>query len=240
MNGKPTAKNDESKTTLIAENSPRFINFTTKQTEMNNTQSNQSNSLSRTSGKESSLEKRRELQKLQTENSLQIISSTGLFKCTPEECWEHGTNIKTALRCYPEKTRTEIIELIKKTVDFIDAKKTLQSFEDVALCAEMIFEVFPVLKLEEFRLVCDRMKQGHYGKFYERLKIQEFRECLIKHEEERAPILERQHQQVLRGTDDPTNVPEYDAEAAKLAWRLKNNPFLIPGKNGNSEDESET
>ena len=232
-NGKQTAKNEKSKTTLLAVNSPRFTNYTTKQMETNNTQSKQFNKLSRTSGKEFSLEQRRQIQSLQTENSLNAISAPGLFKYTPEEAWHEGTNIKTALRCYPEKTRTEIIDLIQKTIDFIDAKKTLQGFEDVALCAEMIFEVFPVLKLEEFRLVCDRMKQGHYGKFYERLKIQEFRECLIKHEEERAPILERQHQQVLRGTDDPTNVPEYDAEAAKLAWRLKNNPFLIPGKNDN-------
>ena len=201
--------------------------------EMNNKQSKQSNSLSLTSGKESSLAQRREKQAFQTENSLQIISSTGLFKYTPAEAWHEGTNILTALRCYPEETRAAVIKMIKKTVDFIDAKKTLTSFEDVALCAEMIFEIFPVLKLEELRLVCDRMKQGHYGKFYERLKIQEFRECIQKHEEERAPILEEMHKQIYRGTDNPTNVPEYDREAAHLAWKLKNNPFLIPGKNDN-------
>ncbi len=140
----------------------------------------------------------------------------------------------------PEETRAAVISMIKKTVDFIDAKKTLQSFEDVALCAEMVFEVFPVLKLEEFKLICQRMMTGYYGKYYERLKIQEFRECIVKHEEERAPILERKHKQVTRGAEDPTNVPKYDAEAAKLAWRMKNNPFLIPGKNGNSKDEKQT
>jgi len=201
--------------------------------ETNNKQSKQSNSLSRTNGREYTLAQRREKQAFQTENSLQIISSTGLFKYTPKEAWHEGTNILTALRCYPEETRAEVVKLIKKTVDFIDAKKTLTNFEDVALCAEMIFEIFPVLKLEELRLVCDRMKQGHYGKFYERLKIQEFRECIQKHEEERAPILEEMHKQIYRGTDNPTNVPEYDREAAHLAWKLKNNPFLIPGKNDN-------
>ena len=139
----------------------------------------------------------------------------------------------------PEETRAAVISMIKKTVDFIDAKKTLHSFEDVALCAEMIFEVFPVLKLEELKLICQRMMTGYYGKYYERLKIQEFRECLIKHEEERAPILERMNKEITRGTDQPTNVPEYDAEAAKLAYRLKNNPFLIPGKNDSSKGESE-
>ena len=201
--------------------------------ETNNTQSKQSNKLSRTNGKESSLDQRRQIQNLRTENSLSVISAPGLFKYTPKEAWHEGTNIKTALRCYPIETRAEVVKLIEKTVDFIDAKKTLTSFEDIALCAEMIFEIFPVLKLEELRLVCDRMKQGHYGKFYERLKIQEFRECLQKHEEERAPILEKMHKQIYRGTDNPTNVPEYDKEAAHLAWKLKNNPFLIPGKNDN-------
>jgi hypothetical protein len=169
---------------------------------------------------------------------LKTISSTGLFKTTSETAWKEGTNIRTALRYFPEQTRSEVVQMIKKTVEFIDAKKTLNGFEDFALCAETIFDVFPVFKLEELRLVCDRMKQGHYGKFYERLKIQEFRECLIKHEEERAPILERMNKEITRGTDQPTNVPE-DAEAAKLAYRLKNNPFLIPGKNDSSKGESE-
>ena len=172
--------------------------------------------------------------------SLTTISGTGLFKYTPQECWEQGTNIKTALRVMPEETRAAVISMIKKTVDQIDAKKTLSSFEDIALCAEMIFEVFPVLKLEELKLICQRMVTGYYGNFFERVKIQEFRECIVKHEAERAPILERQHEVIYRGTDNPSNVPEYDAEAAKLAWRMKNNPFLIPGKNGNSEDKSET
>lgn len=63
--------------------------------------------------------------------------------------------------------------MINKTIQFIDAKKTLHSFEDIALCAETIFEVFPVLKLEELRLICERMKQGYYGNFFERLKIQD-------------------------------------------------------------------
>ena len=207
---------------------------------MNNKQSKPYNSLSLTSGKGSSLDQRRQVQKARAEMSLITISKTGLFKYTPQECWEQGTNIKTALRFMPEETRAAVVSMIKTTVDSIDAKKTLSSFEDIALCAEMIFEIFPVLKLEELKLICQRMITGHYGKYYERLKIAEFRECITKHEEERAPILERQNEVIYRGTDNPTNVPEYDAEAAKLAWRMKNNPFLIPGKNGNSEDKSET
>ena len=82
------------------------------------------------------------------------------------------------------------------------------------------------------------MKQGYYGNFYERLKIQEFRDCTIKHEEERASILEQQHKTISRGAQDPTKVKEYDPEQAKLEWRMKNNPFLIPGKNDSGKGES--
>src|SRR5210317_1272 len=158
---------------------------------MNNKQSKQSNSQLQTSGKESSLDQRSQVQKARAEMSLITISKTGLFKYTPEECWDQGTNIKTARRVMPEETRAAVISMIKTTVDSIDAKKTLSSFEDIALCAEMIFEIFPVLKLEELKLICQRMITGHYGKYYERLKIAEFRECITKHEEESAPILER-------------------------------------------------
>ena len=174
---------------------------------------------------------------VQTEISLRSISSTGLFKATDQQAWTEGTNIRTALRLKPEETRLAVIKMISKVSDFVDAKKRLLTLDDYALCAETIFDVFVTLKLEEFRLICDRMMTGHYGKFYERLKVSEFRECIIKHESARAEIIENQHKIVTRGAADPTNVPEYDAEAAKLAWRLKNNPFLIPNKNGASEDE---
>ena len=60
----------------------------------------------------------------------------------------------------PEETRAAVVSMIKTTVDSIDAKKTLSSFEDIALCAEMIFEIFPVLKLEELKLICQRMIRG--------------------------------------------------------------------------------
>jgi hypothetical protein len=181
---------------------------------------------------------KKQLQSNRAKTSLQHISSTGIFKPTNEQAWA-GTNILTSLRHHPEETRAAVVTMINKTVQFIDAKKTLHSFEDMALCAETIFEVFPVLKLEELRLICERMKQGYYGNFYERLKIQEFRDCIIKHEEERAAILEQQHKTVTRGAADPKNVKPYDPEEARLKWRMKNNPFLIPGKNDSSESESE-
>lgn len=146
-----------------------------------------------------------------------------------------GTNVLTALRYEPEKTRQAVFAMIANVSNYLDMAKRLSSVEDYAMVAEMIFEDFPTMKLEEIRLVCDRMKLEKYGAFYNRCKGAEFRNCFAMHEEQRAPILERQSQQITRGAENPTLVPEYDAAAARLAWRLKNNPFLIPDKNKKEE-----
>jgi len=168
---------------------------------------------------------------VQVEMSLRIISKAGLFNCTAEQAWKEGTNILTALRVNPEKTREAVVGMVKLVSEYIDAKKRLNTVPEYAMVSEMIFKDFPTLKLEEIRLIADRMMLGKYGNYFERLKAPEFRKCFVQHESERSSILETQHMQIYRGADDPTNVPEYDAEAAKLAWRLKNNPFLIPNKN---------
>jgi len=205
---------------------------------MNNKPDKLSSNLSVRDGEGSSQLKERQLQQTKSiEISLRSISAPGLFKATNEQAWEEGTNIRTALRIQPEATRGAVISMIKSVCDFVEAKKTLQSLEDFALCAETIFDIFPTLKLEEFRLVCDRMKTGYYGKYFERLKIQEFRECIIKHEEERAPILERINSHITRGadTDRITFEPQSMAEL-----RRKRDPLFIPGLNEPKQSKKET
>lgn len=205
---------------------------------MNNKPDKLSSNLSVRDGEDSSQLKERQLQQSKSiEISLRSISAPGLFKATNEQAWEEGTNIRTALRIQPEATRGAVISMIKSVCDFVEAKKTLQSLEDFALCAETIFDIFPTLKLEELRLVCDRMKTGYYGKYFERLKIQEFRECIIKHEEERAPILERINSHITRGadTDRITFEPQSMAEL-----RRKRDPLFIPGLNEPKQSKEET
>lgn len=145
---------------------------------------------------------------------------------TAAMAWKEGTNLQTALRYDPERSRAEIVRMIKGVVDFIDAKKTLRSVEEIILCAEMLIEEFPAVRLEEFRIVCDRMKAGHFGNYYERLQIREFREALIKIEEERAEMMEREHRQrpeiLTRGAEDPSKIvfkPQSMADLRRKAAR---------------------
>ena len=183
------------------------------------------------------LQKKEYLRAKATEISLRSISEPGLFKATNEQAWTEGTNIRTALRIQPEATRGAVISMVKSVCDFVEAKKTLHSLQDYALCAETIFDLFPTLKLEEFRLICDRMKTGYYGKYYERLKIQEFRECIIKHEEERAPILERINSHITRGSDSDRVAFEPQSMAD---LRRKRDPLHIPGLNEPQQSKEET
>ena len=84
-----------------------------------------------------------------------------------------------------------VIRMVKDVVDFIEAKRTLTSVEDITFTAEAIIQGHPTLKLEELALCCRDMKLGRFGKYYERLKTAEFTEALCQVETERVAILER-------------------------------------------------
>ena len=108
-----------------------------------------------------------------------------------DQAWNEGINLRTALRHRPEETRMAVIRMVKDVVDFIEAKRTLTSVEDITFTAEAIIQGHPTLKLEELALCCRDMKLGRFGKYYERLKTAEFTEALCQVETERVAILER-------------------------------------------------
>lgn len=87
-----------------------------------------------------------------------------------------------------------VIRMVKDVVDFIEAKRTLTSVEDITFTAEAIIQGHPTLKLEELAMCCRDMKMGRFGKYYERLKTAEFTDALCQVEGERAAILERNNQ----------------------------------------------
>lgn len=118
----------------------------------------------------------------------------GVLVLTHDQAWNEGSNLRTALKHRPEETRMAVIRMVKDVVDFVEAKRTLTSVEDITFTAEAIIQGFPTLKLEELAMCCRDMKMGRFGKYYERLKTSEFTEAITQVEGERAAILERNNQ----------------------------------------------
>ena len=123
---------------------------------------------------------------------------------THEDAWHKGTNVRTALRFEPELTRAECVKMVKSVVDFLEMKKTLNSVEQILFATETLLEEFPAMKLEEWRIACDGMKQGKFGKYFERCKVEEFREAFQVIEERRAEIIERSHERSKNVNADRT------------------------------------
>ena len=124
-------------------------------------------------------------------NALQTISTKGIVKYTPKEAFKEGLNVRKALRVQPKQTKQILCALVMDLCQFVDAKRTLTTDDDIIYTVEAIIEGYPILTIEEFRLICDRMKRGQYGKFYERLKLAEIEEAIRHYEgNQRAKVLE--------------------------------------------------
>ena len=127
-------------------------------------------------------------------NALETISTKGIVKYTPKEAFKKGLNVRKALRVQPQQTKQILCALVMDLCQFVDAKRTLTTDEDIIYTVEAIIEGYPILTIEEFRLICDRMKRGMYGKFYERLKLAEIEEAIRHYEgNQRAKVLEDMH-----------------------------------------------
>jgi len=128
------------------------------------------------------------------QTALANISTKGIVRFTPKEAFKDGLNIRKAIKVLPQQTRMALITILGDLCQFVDAKRTLTTDDDLIYTVEAIIENYPILTLEEFRLICDKMKRGQYGKFYERLKLAEIEEA-IKHYEgnHRAKVLEDMH-----------------------------------------------
>ena len=117
---------------------------------------------------------------------------------TPQNAWEEGTNIRTALRLHPQATRAWFLAELGKLIKFVDATKTIQDDEEMKETARALMEEHPAFKLEEFKLVFEGIKRDKFGPMYGRLKLGELLQCCRKWEEMRAErILERQHRPEL-------------------------------------------
>ena len=132
-------------------------------------------------------------------DSTQLLLRGDSGNLTPQNAWEEGTNIRTALRLNPQQVRAWFLLELGKLIKFVDATKTIQDDEEMKETARALMEEFPAFKLEEFKLVFEGIKRDKFGPMYGRLKLGELMQCCRKWEEMRAErILERKHR------------PEYD------------------------------
>ena len=50
---------------------------------------------------------------------------------TPQNAWEEGTNIRTALRLNPQMVRAWFLAELGRLIKFVDATKTIQDDEEI-------------------------------------------------------------------------------------------------------------
>ena len=129
-----------------------------------------------------------------TETSCKRISNR-LETLSPSEAWHTGTNIQTAMRHEPKLTFSTLVALLMDAVAYLDMNKTLRNEEDFIHAVKHLSDQFPVMKLEEWKVICDRLKTGHYGKLYERLKLPELVDIFKQYEGERAERRDEQFSQ---------------------------------------------
>ena len=131
-----------------------------------------------------------------------ITDSKTLVK--PTEAWEHGTNIQTAVKHNPQIVRGWIMAEVGRLIKEVDANKTLSTDEELQFCCRSILEEHPTLKLEEIRICFVMIRQGKFGKLFERLKTAEILDCLRKYEGEvRAEVMETLHKKRKSETFQP-------------------------------------
>ena len=83
----------------------------------------------------------------------------------------------------------EVAKLIKD----IDANKTLSSNDEIKFCCRSILDDHPSIKVEEVRACFNMIRQGKFGKLFERLKTAEILDALRRYEGEvRTEIMEHQ------------------------------------------------
>ena len=136
---------------------------------------------------------------------------------TPQEAWQDGTNIRTAVKHNPAIVRGWILAEVGRLVKEVDANKTLSTDEELQFCCRSILDDHPTLKLEELRTCFNMIRQGKFGKLFERLKTAEILACLRNYEGEvRAEIIERLHREEKGEQFKPIERGEFSPKLSEL------------------------
>ena len=94
----------------------------------------------------------------------------------------------------PQRTFAALSLLVADLVKTMDCNKTMDE-DEIIFAVQTLIDDYPVMKLEEWKHVCDNIKRGKYGKLYERLKLPELVQAFQTHEEKRAELMENMHRQ---------------------------------------------
>lgn len=121
--------------------------------------------------------------------SIRTISTR--FDLTPAQAWHHGTNVQMAFKHSPKEIHVALMALLKDAIDYLEMNKSFRHEGDYIEAVTYLIERFPVMKVEEWKIITTRLKAGYYGKMYERLKLPELVEIFQQHEGERAEMVER-------------------------------------------------
>lgn len=121
-------------------------------------------------------------------------------------------NVRSAMRYDELTTFAALYAITKDMLDYLEMNKTLRTQDDIQHAVSTLIEEFPAYKLEEWRIIMDRFKAGHFGNLYERLKLPELREAFLKFSEERSVLMEREYN---------TQKKEYETQPSELSEEQK-------------------
>lgn len=91
----------------------------------------------------------------------------------------------------PRVTHVALMTLLKDAIEYLDFNKTISGTQNFIDAVDYLVEHFPVMKIEEWKVIMTRLKAGHYGKMFERLKLPELVEIFQQYEGDRAKMMEQ-------------------------------------------------
>lgn len=117
---------------------------------------------------------------------------------SPAQAWSSGTNVLASFRVNPAQTEAVLIIMLKDTLSYLDCSKTITADKDILDAVHFLRDEFPAMKLEEWQIICHRLKTGQYPVKYERLKLPELCNIFREYEGERAEVREANWQEVKK------------------------------------------
>jgi len=153
--------------------------------------------------------KKQQVRKASILTSIKRISTR--FELTPIQAWEYGSNVREAFKHEPKLVHINLMALLKDAIDYLEYNKSFRHEGDYIEAIDYLIKEFPVMKIEEWKIICINLKAGKYGKMYERLKLPELIEIFQKFEGERAEMREKQ----MRRNKDVPPLPDIDTEILK-------------------------